>query len=77
MRCAGCKHFERGIKYGHPDWPGSGHCARWTDAYGANAKALKPNECWVESDEGWGNIVGPEFGCVLFDPDTKQGACEN
>jgi hypothetical protein len=21
---------------------------------------------WIENDEGWGWIVGPEFGCVHF-----------
>jgi hypothetical protein len=33
---------------------------------------MKLNEAWVEDDEGWGNVVGPDFGCVLFD--RKGGA---
>jgi len=67
MRCRDCKFFETGDRYGHPQWPGAGHCGRWYQAYGEDAGGMKPNDCWVESDEGWANHVGPEFGCVLFE----------
>jgi hypothetical protein len=45
-----------------------GHCARWIEGYGIKPETVKPNDAWVENDEGWGNVVGPEFGCVLFEP---------
>lgn len=68
MRCADCEHFEPNTDAVSNLWPGSGHCCRWHQSYSDNAKDMKPNDAWVESDEGWCNMVGPEFGCVLFKP---------
>lgn len=65
MRCADCKYFEAAERADR--WPGSGHCTRWTQGYGWDAALMKPNDAWVECDEGWGNFVGPDFGCVLFE----------
>ena len=66
--CKDCKHFEPFSD----DHSGStafrrpfGSCARWEISYGN--PPLKLNECQVESDEGWGMIIGPEFGCVLWE----------
>ena len=67
MRCADCKHFETGTGLGHRKVAGSGHCARWLHGYYIDPETMRRNEAWVEDDEGWGNVVGPEFGCVLFE----------
>lgn len=61
MRCADCKHYEPDA-----DRAGYGHCSRWHHGYGVILSDVAPNEAWVEDDEGWGNLVGQEFGCVLF-----------
>ena len=60
MRCGDCKFFE--IDEGNPAF---GHCSRWHEGY--KDIDMKHNEVHVENDEGWGNIVGAEFGCVLFE----------
>lgn len=69
--CKDCKHFETETPYRgcHPE--GFGHCGRWHEGYHVATKDLAPNEVLVESDEGWGNIVGAEFGCVLHE--VKKG----
>ena len=61
MRCADCKHFiaEEGTPYGS--------CSRWHKGYGIGMDEVGLNECLVEDDEGWGMVVGPDFGCVLFE----------
>jgi hypothetical protein len=67
MRCADCKYFDK--EDGRPDvLAGSGRCTRWKEGYRNHVPPgwMQPNEAWVENDEGWGNVVGPEFGCVLF-----------
>jgi hypothetical protein len=64
--CRDCKHFEL-FNAGERSFPKPfGGCGRWYVGYGNYD--LKLNECQVEGDEGWGMIVGPEFGCVLFEP---------
>jgi hypothetical protein len=69
--CKDCKHFEPIEVQQFTKVPkGSGHCGRWYEGY--HVDAMQPNEAWVENDEGWGNVVGPEFGCVLFE--TKDSA---
>lgn len=64
--CKNCCHFTPADEIEGKLWPGAGHCSRWVQHYGADPTKMKPNDCWVESDEGWANWVGPEFGCVLF-----------
>lgn len=61
MRCKDCKHFV-------PDQNrvGFGECTRWRVGY--NDEGLALNECLVEGDEGWGMLIGEEFGCVLYEP---------
>ena len=67
MRCNACKHFELIAVQEFAKVPqGSGHCERWHEGY--HVDDMQPNEAWVENDEGWGNVVGPDFGCVLFEP---------
>lgn len=67
MRCADCKHFEAD---GSP--AGFGHCSRWHEGYGIAESDMATNEALVENDEGWGNVVGPDFGCVLFEPSPPK-----
>ena len=65
--CKDCTHFEP-YDDSHPNHyfsPPFGGCGRWEVSY--STPQLKLNECQVESDEGWGMIVGPEFGCVLWE----------
>jgi hypothetical protein len=62
VRCADCKHYDT---TGHKN--GYGHCERWHHGYGVDIRDVAENEAWVEDDEGWGNVVGPECGCVLFE----------
>ena len=62
MRCADCKHWEASEKS-----PEYGHCSRWHEGYHLKIADVAKNEAWVEDDEGWGNVVGPDFGCVLFE----------
>jgi hypothetical protein len=65
MRCATCKHYTPNVN-GH-----LGSCARWrggdgSDGYGWVPKEIPINGVVVETDEGWGARMGPEFGCVLW-----------
>ena len=64
-RCKTCKHFTPDPKQGP-----YGSCERWQAGYYHYAKIsdlLPLNEVRVENDEGWGAIMGPEFGCVLWE----------
>jgi len=61
--CDKCKHFSD-TYFGNPN--GFGNCERWHIGYSIPPD-MKDNECMVEGDEGWGMIVGPKFGCVLFE----------
>lgn len=61
--CKDCTHFK--VFTGWPHKAPFGSCARWHVTY--RDVELAPNECQVESDEGWGMIIGPEFGCVLWE----------
>jgi hypothetical protein len=49
-----------------------GSCNRWLTGYHLELSAIKSNEVLVESDEGWCMLMGPDFGCVLFEPKTKD-----
>ncbi len=67
MRCADCRYFEQSNEaHGYLGMENFGHCGRWHEGYHLEAP-LSPNEAWVENDEGWGSVVGPDFGCVLFE----------
>lgn len=68
-RCADCKSYEH-----NENGDGYGHCARWERGYAD--RSIGKNEAWVENDEGWCNVVGPEFGCVLFDAKASSPSQE-
>ncbi len=62
--CRNCKHFDLDDKYKN----GWGACRRWMYSYQHLPKLrAKSNEIQVEFDEGWGAMMGPDFGCVLFE----------
>jgi hypothetical protein len=61
-QCKNCIHFGVGSEA-----PPYGSCARWNTGYSYNTSTMPLNEVCVESDEGWCMVVGPEFGCVLFE----------
>ena len=63
-RCRFCRHFT-------PDdhsATGRGGCLRWARGYGVDAEDLRSDEIVVEDDEGWAVSIGPDFGCVLWEP---------
>ena len=64
--CRDCKYFKV-----DKDRPPYGDCHRWNIGYGyASAVPFEMplNEVVVEDDEGWGMLMGPEFGCNLYEP---------
>jgi len=70
-RCKDCKHYE--VK-DHPYSPlprgvVSGSCRhpKFLLGYLHNFADMVPDGLWIEEDEGWGWIVGPEFGCIHFE----------
>jgi len=66
--CKNCKYFSLDDNYKN----GWGACKRWTYSYQHHPKLrLKPDEIQVEIDEGWGAMMGPDFGCVLFEKADK------
>jgi hypothetical protein len=62
MKCKTCKHFVS------DDYkmPGSMtcECPKMKKGYCISLSELKPDEVLIENDEGWGWVVGPEFGCI-------------
>ena len=58
--CGTCAHFVPEAKS-----PPFGSCVRWHQGYGVQLEDVACNEVLVENDEGWGMIMGPDFGCVL------------
>jgi len=62
-RCHSCAHFAPG-ELRDPEW---GSCGRWKLGYGFLPTDCQPDEVIVENDEGWGAIMGPNFGCVLWE----------
>jgi hypothetical protein len=54
----------------HPNY---GNCGRWLCGYGyfgdhGRDANFPMNEVVVEDDEGWGAMMGKDFGCSLFEP---------
>ncbi len=64
--CKTCKHFE------WEEWNPKeyGSCKRWHKGYDQDRPKLASNEVIVEDDEGWGMMMGPDFGCVLHEAIT-------
>jgi hypothetical protein len=48
-------------------------CERWKDGYRFKFEDIQNNEVNVENDEGWGALMGPDFGCVLFEAKQRTG----
>lgn len=61
QRCKNCRHFS------NIESPPYGECGRWNRGYRFDHDRMPLNEVLVEDDEGWGMVVGPDFGCVLFE----------
>lgn len=70
--CKTCKHWVVVI---FPKWEGYGHCDKWHADYGLTKEDVAKNEVVVESDEGWGAIMGPDFGCVLHEELVIANLC--
>ena len=67
MRCGDCKHFGFDNEF-----PPYGFCARWNSGYQFDKSKMPLNEVLVEDDEGWAMRMGPDFGCVLFEPSVRE-----
>lgn len=61
MKCKDCIHWIKS------EDRHLGSCSRWLYGYGYELKDIPINEVLVEDDEGWGAMMGPEFGCVLWE----------
>lgn len=59
-KCKDCRHYQPEC-YG-PDC----ECPKMIYGYG-NSHTLQSDEVAIETDEGWGIIIGPEFGCIHFE----------
>lgn len=75
MRCKGCKFFKPLEKEWRldsaPRGAGWGECSRWERGY-SGLENYDPRGVYVENDEGWGAIMGPEFGCVLWEAKSEE-----
>ena len=66
--CKDCRHSEFTVRdYSRTTLARLGHCNRWHTGYNVEESDVKDNEVWVEDDEGWAMMIGPDFGCVLFE----------
>lgn len=59
--CETCSHFRV------QEFAPLGKCSRWNYGYGYVPSDLPFNEVLVEDDEGWGSLMGPQFGCLLHE----------
>lgn len=50
-----------------------GECGRWRHEVSGNfdKSTVPANGVVTEYDEGWGALMGPEFGCVLWERGTQ------
>jgi hypothetical protein len=66
--CDACRHYLP-LPAGHlPDDQELGHCGRWLLGYSIHMKKLPPHAIVTEDEDGWGALMGPKFGCVLWEP---------
>ena len=65
-RCRTCRYY---VAHDKPE--GYGGCTRWHAGYGVEMSEVAANEVLVENDEGWGALMGPDFGCVLHEPKPR------
>lgn len=72
--CKDCLHYHPNKASDSGPAPFSetlGSCHRWlggdgSGGYGWSPSEIASNEVVVETDEGWGAQMGPDFGCVLW-----------
>lgn len=71
MKCRRCIYFEplRDAACLNEEEMGRsfGHCSRWHHGASVSETTVRRDEAWVEDREGWGNVVGIDFGCSLFE----------
>ena len=75
MNCKNCKHFKETDAF-------SGDCLNdkfvmgygnrfvdynYVEKQGEYWSTIPPNGVMVEGDEGWGFVVGKDFGCIHFE----------
>lgn len=68
--CEACRFWHRHEQ--HEKRPGLGSCTSDDFVYGYGVKAIEPNQCLVEDDEGWGFATGSKFGCIHGRPRTDD-----
>lgn len=66
-RCGTCRHWRA-----RADNPMYGECERWLSGYhyfGDRGRDynFSADEVVVENDEGWGSVMGHNFGCSLWE----------
>lgn len=61
--CVACRFFIPDVER-----PPYGSCERWNAGYDTELPTMPLNEVVVENDEGWAMLMGPQFGCVLYEP---------
>ena len=78
MHCKDCKHFTKNDELSgncDNDKFVTGYGNKFCD-YGANREKgyfnsmIEPDGVMLEDDEGWGFIVGKDFGCIHFEKIT-------
>lgn len=67
--CRDCKHRTK-VRAPHQDDARLKACDRWRVGYAVDPDDVADNEVLVEDDEGWAMMMGPDFGCVLFEAKT-------
>ena len=67
-RCKNCIHSKNQEYWGRSD-VGLLTCDHPKIQLGYRAKAddIPADSVLIENDEGWGWVVGPEFGCIHFE----------
>lgn len=80
MHCKNCKHFVKKQPFaGSCENPNFKYGYRWDDQFSdynpvavLPDKSVYPNQILIENDEGWGAIVGQDFGCVHFQQNEQK-----
>lgn len=72
--CKDCKHWAGSWRYCNSKQesrPRCGSCScpklRQGYEYGFEEGGCAPDECAIETDEGWGIETGPDFGCIHWE----------
>ena len=72
MECKNCKYFSL-----EGDFSGTCNNDNFKKGYDYSFEKIEfnkaePNQVIVEFDEGWGFIVGKNFGCIHFEEEEKN-----